>query len=205
MNESAIIALAAVMQSALQAQRLATRGETDKHDVRLSIESLFSHSQDPAERYHAPRGLHNGLHRLKRILEGQEVPRGKELLHYTASLLALERKLASNEEALQRLSASMQQVEKQRQYFEDSMHESVIGGLSKAYGDTLSLLKPRIVVHGKPEFLRVSQNQDMIRVFLLSGVRAAHVWRAEGGKHWQLLFRRKLIVQQAAQLLTAEV
>jgi len=51
-------------------------------------------------------------------------------------------------------------------------------------------------VRGKSEFLSQSDNTHRVRVLLMAGLRAAHLWRTHGGGHMTLLFRRKALLRE---------
>ena len=65
----------------------------------------------------------------------------------------------------------------------------------------MSPLGARIQVTGEPIILKQKNNQHTIRALLLSGIRAAVLWRQVGGKRRNILFSRKKIVDTAKQLL----
>ena len=72
--------------------------------------------------------------------------------------------------------------------------------VSGIYQDTLSKQKFRIRVSGSATHLENSQNAEIIRATLLSGVRSAFLWHQLGGRRWQLLFKRRKVLQCAQHL-----
>ena len=62
------------------------------------------------------------------------------------------------------------------------------------YTEYIGIIRPRVVVSGKKEFLE--KNSSLIRALLLSGIRAAFLWNHYGGSKWQLMFRRKEILNK---------
>ena len=74
--------------------------------------------------------------------------------------------------------------------------------LAELYSNTLSRLKPRIVVHGNPLHLADPKRVEQIRSLLLAGIRAAVLWRQVGGSQWRLLLRRSEYAMLARGLLT---
>jgi high frequency lysogenization protein len=62
------------------------------------------------------------------------------------------------------------------------------------YQDTLSKLSFRIQVHGDSRFLQQPQVANQVRAILMSGIRAAMLWRQLGGKRWHLIFKRKALL-----------
>ena len=57
------------------------------------------------------------------------------------------------------------------------------------------------MVRGEPEYLSQAGNANRIRALLLSGIRAAVLWRQLGGNRLRLLFSRSRIVRCAHGLL----
>jgi high frequency lysogenization protein len=73
--------------------------------------------------------------------------------------------------------------------------------IATLYTDTISGLSPRIVVNGKPQYLKLERTVDWIRTLLLAGLRSAVLWDQLGGGRFELLFGRKRIVREAESLL----
>ncbi|MDO6805406.1 DUF489 family protein, partial [Wenyingzhuangia sp. 1_MG-2023] len=65
---------------------------------------------------------------------------------------------------------------------------------------TLSNLSFRIHVTGDPMHLQNEHTANKVRALLLSGIRAAILWRQVGGRRWHLLLRRKQYLNALAQL-----
>jgi len=184
---------------------IARKGIADTAEIETCISSIFASSgSTPEQMYGGTEKLRTGLITLSRLLHGEDmkdVQRTKELMAYTAAMMALERKLARNPAMLKKLAESMQRIEKQSEYFKGVMHDNVIAAISDLYGETISTMKPRIIVRGKSDYLRHSGNTDKVRALLLAGIRGAHLWRTHGGSHLQLLLRRRAMVREAMRLL----
>ena len=196
------LALAALVQAVALAQNVARKGMCDATDTEACIKSLFADPhEDVAVLYGGVRHLSTGLRQLSLLLHGHELAQAKEMLTHASSLLALERKLRKQPDMLKALSAGTERITKQAGFFDSILHENVMAGMAGLYGDTISTLKPRIVVHGKPVYLHQSANTNKIRALLLSGIHAAHLWRQNGGGHLSLLLSRKRLVEDADHLL----
>ena len=74
--------------------------------------------------------------------------------------------------------------------------------LADLYKQTLSQLSFRIRVTGNPTYLQNAATADKVRAILLSGIRAAILWRQVGGRRWQLLFSRRRYSDICRDLLT---
>ena len=70
----------------------------------------------------------------------------------------------------------------------------MLASISGMYQDTLSKLSFRIQVHGDSRFLQQPQVANQVRAILMSGIRAAMLWRQLGGKRWHLIFKRKALL-----------
>ncbi len=194
-------ALAALTQAVYLVDGIARKGIVDAEDFRLMMESLFG---DPhgnvLELYNAPLKLHTGLRVCKALLAGGALPQTKSLMVYSGGLLTLERRLARSEPLRHTLATGMKRIAGQHQYFGDAMHNNIIAAVADLYGETISTMKPRIIVRGKSEFLSQTANTQRVRALLMAGLRAAHLWHDHGGGHITLLLRRKSIVRDLESL-----
>ena len=121
------------------------------------------------------------------------------VLKYILTLLTLERKLNKNSDYLTKIQKGII-YSKLFRLPEDNYSPAVISKLANTYSSTVSLLQPRIILNGKPEYLKQSATTEKIRATLLAGIRSAVLWTQMGGSQWQLLFKRKLLVDTAEQL-----
>jgi len=197
-----VVALAAMVQCAHLVSGIARKGVADAVEIETCISSIFAPSAStPEQMYGGIAKLRTGLVTLSRLLQGEDVQRIKELMTYTAAMMTLERKLAKSPVTLKKLAEGMQRIEKQSEYFKGVMHDNVIAAIADLYGGTISIMKPRIIVHGKSDYLRHSANTNKVRALLLAGIRGAHLWRIHGGRHLQLLLRRRALSRKAEELL----
>jgi len=195
-------ALAALIQAVYLVDSIARKGTADAEDSRVLMESIFlPGSNDPASLYGGLAGLHTGLRISGQILGGKDLPQSKTLMTYCAGLLSIENRLSKQADIRNRLAEGMTRIGKQKHYFGDAMHSSVIAAIAELYGETISTMKPRIIVHGKTEHLSQPENTRRVRALLLAGLRAAHIWHAQGGGHLTLLLRRKVIQRELEQQL----
>ncbi len=196
-----IVALAAMTQCAHLVRGIARKGGADAGEIRTVVGSLFVHGLDAERAYGGLTGVRTGLFLFSRLLRRESVEGTRELLTYTAAMIVLEHKLSRRNEMVQQLAEGMRRIEKQIEYFGDVMHESVIAAIAELYGNTVSTLKPRILVRGKPDHLRRSENTRLVRALLLAGIHAAHLWRKNGGSRLHLLWGRRRLGVNALALL----
>ncbi|MDQ6982416.1 MAG: high frequency lysogenization protein HflD [Mariprofundus sp.] len=198
------IALAALTQAVYLVDCIARKGVMDAEDCKVLMESMFTefHANDHgiSQLYGSASGLTTGLRICIGLLKGDNLPQAKSLMVYSGGLMTLERRLAKNAPMRHKLAENMQRITHQKQYFGDSMHNNVIAAIADLYGETISTMKPRIMVHGKAEYLNQPANTRRVRALLMSGLRAAHLWHKHGGGHLNLLLRRKALVHELKML-----
>jgi len=197
-----VLALAAMVQCTCLVQGIARKGVADALEIEACLASIFAPAGSSAdEMYGGPSRLRTGLIMLGQVLQGEDVKKAKELMAYTAAMISLERRLSRNPKILKQLADGMTRIEKQCEFFKSFMHGNVIAAIAGLYGDTISTMKPRIIVRGKPEYLRHTGNTNKVRALLLAGIRAAHLWRTHGGRRFQLIIRRRSLTEQVQKLL----
>src|SRR5690606_15302986 len=76
-----------------------------------------------------------------------------------------------------------------------STHPDVLAGLGALYADTLSHLRPRVLVQGNPHYLGQASVVAEVRAVLLAAVRSAVLWSQLGGSLWDVLLRRKAMLE----------
>ncbi len=197
-----VIALAALFQAVSLVKDLAWQGRCDADEFRTMVGSLFSFEATGID------GIYGNVHRLRRGMEAvanqlQAGGRGgdMELTRYAVGLLFLERKLTKQPEMVNSLREGIQSAERQRDYFDDLTHPSVVSALAQTYQDTISELGPRILVQGEQAHLSNEDNAARIRTLLLAGIRAAVLWRQAGGSRWRLLFSRSGLLREARAIM----
>jgi high frequency lysogenization protein len=197
-----VIALAALFQAASLVKDVAWHGRCDPDDFRTMVGSLFSFEAADID------GIYGNVHRLRRGMQAmadQLEAGGRagdlELTRYVVGLLFLERKLLKQPEMVRAVREGIQGAERQRDYFGDMTHQSVISALAQTYQDTISALGPRIMVQGEQAHLSNDDNASRIRTLLLAGIRAAVLWRQAGGSRWRLLLSRGGLLREARAIL----
>ena len=77
---------------------------------------------------------------------------------------------------------------------------NIISNLADNYKNTVSTIKPQIMVAGTEGYLQMPENAEKVRALLLAGIRSAVLWRQCGGSRWQILFQRKAFLAEAMRL-----
>jgi len=200
-TEDQAIALAAVFQAANLVDRLAKTGSIPDEPLKVLLQSLLSINSDSTMGIYGDRySIQYGLRELINVL-GKKNERDKvEVVRYSLTLLYLEGKLNKRPDLLEVMSERLARIQSQADHFNPT-HPTIIAAFASLYKDTISTFPQRIQVTGESKFLKVDENADKIRALLLSGVRAAVLWRQVGGRRWKLLFMRKPILRAAKTLV----
>lgn len=195
------LALAGVLQALRQVQSVAQDGRCDPEVLAAAVHSIFARDAETVEAVYGSLGaLRGGLALLHSQLQSASNQAGTERLRYLVTLLHLERKLAKRRDLLERIGEGIDRARQQAEHF-DPTHENVIGSLANTYAETVSTLRPRLMVAGEPAHLNNPANADKVRTLLLAAIRSAVLWRQAGGGRLGLLLRRRAVVREAARLL----
>ncbi len=214
------IALAGVFQAATLVDQIARQGLVAQDALEASVASLFVTNPGETEDVYGGAeqlrfNLSTGLNELQKTVNKQGSAQTPQITRYVLSMIALESKLAKNPQFLQTIGERLDGLEQKAQYFSASSsndasdssaryaHPSVIGGLDQLYQETISQFSFRIQVQGDPRNLQNTENAARIRALLLSGIRAAMLWRQVGGKRWHFIFLRARLRAPLGMLLKA--
>ncbi len=196
------IALAGIFQAAKQVQSIARTGSLKPEMLAISINSIFETDPPTTETtFGGTANLTTGLTQLRDLLGAKKGSEGMEITQYVINLLYLERQLAKQPKMLEQVGTGIEKAKNQAEHFNDIQHPSVIASLAGLYSDTISTLKPRIMVNGEPAQLSNSNNADKIRTILLAGIRSAVLWSQCDGSRIGLLFQRKKYTTEADRIL----
>lgn len=192
------LALAAALQSLSNVVSVANTGHSRRDEVEPCVQALLTVYEGDFERLYGGReALAAGL---RQLVEQLERPRDPILTRYLVAVLYLERRLRKRPSMMAHLGNGLANARRQAEYFE-RLHPNVISNLGSLYSETISTLRPRIMVVGGREYLEQPSNANLIRTLLLSAIRAATFWREAGGNRWRLLFGRQKYVERARELL----
>lgn len=194
------IALAGVFQAAELASQIAHRGMADSIAMEASIFSLFQINADSVEAvYQGLPGVATGLRIVVQHLEGSSA-RKMETTRYVVSLFHLEKKLQQNKGMLEKIAAGIRTSNERLMHY-PMLHSNILAGIADIYTETISTLKPRIMVQGDPNHLQNPENINKIRSLLLAGIRSAMLWRQCGGGRLKILFGRNRLIQVTNSLI----
>ena len=216
-NIEQTIALAALFQAATLVDQIARTGRYPKDPYECNIASLFATNPETTEAIYGGANeirftLNTGLTTLADVIEKRKNTNEANVVRYVLSMIQLERKLAKTPEMLNTLGSRIEQIRSQAAYFSEDadakvlepdafVHTNVIANIASLYQDTISTFTYKIHVGGDPQHLKNSDNAARIRALLLSGIRAAMLWRQTGGHRWHLLFFKAKLRPAINQLL----
>ena len=199
-NRDRIIALAGIYQAACLTQQIARSGVMDSAAGEISISSLFALNPESVEAvYGGTWGIKTGLKKLYWQLQGGD-ERDVELTRYVIALMELERKLSKKPEMLQKIGQELEACKERQSHFH-LLHSNILAQIAALYAETISTIKPQIMVQGEPIHLQNPDNANKIRAMLLAGIRSAMLWRQVGGKRRWVIFARKRMLEEVKQLL----
>lgn len=197
-----LIALGAVFEAAFLVDKIAKSGQISEAPLGCMLGSLLV--RDPQNTLEVYGGddlnLRDGYRALVSALERDPSTLQRDPLRYALALLGLERKLAKRDDMLQIMGSRLDQIQQQVQHF-GLVHDNVIAACGGLYQDTLSTFSQRIQVQGDMRHLQQPSNAAKIRALLLTGIRAARLWRQLGGHRWQLVFSRGKLLNELRPLL----
>lgn len=182
-------------------KQTARTGRNDEIALRSALVSVFMVDADGIlEVYGGLASLRLGLKALGRQLsEPKQVD--PETARYASTLIYLEPLLTQDREMTDTISHAIRDAKEIWDRSTERMDPEVFSLLATAYQQTVSTLKPRIMVAGEQRYLSDPQNANQIRTLLLAGIRSALLWRQAGGSKWRVLFLRSRMQKIVEELL----
>ncbi len=196
-----VIALAGLFQAASLVNQVARTGSVAQPEFETLLRSLFVTSPQSAEEvYGSSLELALGLRTIMTQMGEDASLRNVDKTRYAVNTLQLERLLHKRPEVLQQIATELESMQQQLEHFEIG-HPTITARLADIYLNNISTLGPRIMVSGEHNYLETPDNANRVRALLLAGIRAAVLWRQCGGSRWQLMFKRRAILDEARALL----
>jgi len=194
-----VLALAGMAQALAQVRRIAETGQSEAAVVQTAMDSVFRIDADsPQEVYGSTADLAPGLRLLRDYFGGEG--KDEQLPRLALSVLQLERRFVREADTVKAVSGGIADIGSQARE-SGSTHPDVLSALGLLYADTISHLRPKVMVQGNPHYLGQPGVVAEIRAILLAAVRSAVLWRQLGGSFWDLLFSRKAMAEAAHELL----
>lgn len=189
-----VLALAGIAQALQQVRRTAETGHSEAAIVRTAMDSVIRiDAPTPAAVYGSVRQVEPGLRLLRDYFRNQ----GKDQLlpRLALSVMQLERRFVNEGATVDKVQAGIGRVAARLADLGQSDHPEMVSAMAQLYKDSISQLKPKIMVQGNPHYLNQATVVAEIRALLLAAVRSAVLWRQLGGNYWDFLFSRKAMVE----------
>ncbi len=202
-----ILALAGLFQAARLAQQLAREGRVETPVLTSSVQSLLLIDAASTEAvYGGTQSVKLGLELLRSKLVGNTGASDIEIARYVIAMIHLAGQMRRRLEMQDAIRRGIEAIREQMKFFEatendEAVHPRLVEKLAELYTQTISTLSPRIMVNGEHGHLSNPQIAAKVRAVLFAGIRSAFLWHQLGGSRWQLLFSRKRIADEAANII----
>jgi high frequency lysogenization protein len=195
------LALAGAFQASELVRQAAWHGTWSGYAATACLHSLFKLEADStAEIYGGKEHMKLGVETMLAVLEGEE--RYVDSLRYVVGLLQVERKFRRAGKLQHQVGERLGEISDLGSELEQHERQDLQAHeISELYSGTISRLTPRIVVNGKPQYLKNQRTVDWVRTLLLAGLRSATLWQQLGGGRFELMFGRKNIIREARAFL----
>ncbi|GAB3367490.1 high frequency lysogenization protein HflD [Lysobacter rhizosphaerae] len=194
-----VLALAGLAQALAQVRRIADTGQAHAEVLSTALDSVFRiDADDTAGVYGGTGSLRTGL-MLLRDYFGGAMP-DDQLPRLALAVLQLERRFVRDDDMVSRVLSGIRAQSGAAERL-GSTHPEVLSALGSLYADTLSHLRPRVLVQGNPHYLGQAAVVAEVRAVLLSAVRSAVLWRQMGGSLWDFMLRKRAMGDAVQELL----
>ncbi len=194
-----VLALGALLVALSQVRRIAETGQSDTATLQLALDSVFRlDAADTAAAVGGVDAVRPGLRLLRDYLAGTN--KDEALGKLAMAVMQLERRFVADGAMTERVRTGLRALQGPVERL-GSPHHDVVAGLASLYADTISHLRPRVMVQGNPHYLGQAGVVAEIRALLLAALRAAVLWRQMGGSLWDFLFRRRDMAAAIDQLM----
>ncbi|WP_242103791.1 high frequency lysogenization protein HflD [Lysobacter sp. M2-1] len=198
MQERAL-ALAGLVQALAQVRRIADTGQAESAVLSTALESVFRiDAESPAAVYGDASALRPGMQLLHDYFRNDA--QDPLLPRLALAVLQLERRFVRDPAMTERVHQGITVLSAQA-HNQGATHPQVLSELGRLYADTVSHLRPRVMVQGNPHYLGQADVVAEIRAVLLAALRSAVLWRQLGGSFWDFLLRRRELVAAIEQAL----
>jgi high frequency lysogenization protein len=186
-----MLALAGLVQALQQVRRIADTGQAEGDVLATALDSVFRiDAETPAAVYGGEHAVRPGLLLLRSYFSNET--QDALLPRLTLAVLQLERRFTRHAMAKQVHDGILAAAPSAARL--GNTHPEVMATLGSLYADTVSHLRPRVLVQGNPHYLGQAAVVAEIRAVLLAALRSAVLWRQLDGSLWDFLLRRKEMV-----------
>ncbi len=190
---SRVLALAGVLQSLRVVRQIAETGHADAAMELCVLDSVFRlDAPNTAAVYGSAAHVRPGLSLLREYLTNTSSD--PALPKLGMALLQIERRFDADREIPGLIRQSILDLAEKAER-QGSAHPDVIARLGQLYADTISQLRPKVIVQGNPHYLQQADIVAEIRALLLAALRSAVLWRQMGGTLWDFAFSRRVMLK----------
>lgn len=189
MMHERILALAGLVQALKQVRRIADTGQADAAVLSTALDSVFRIDAPSTEAvYGSVADLRPGLILLRDYFGSRN--KDEALPRLALAVLQIERRFVRNGAMAGQVHDGILAAAPTAERL-GSTHPDVLAALGKLYADTVSQLRPKVMVQGNPHYLGQADIVSEIRAILLAALRSAVLWRQEGGSLMDFLIARR--------------
>lgn len=193
MMDDRVLALAGLAQALRQVRRIAETGQADAAVLATSLDSVFRiDAATPEDVYGGAREVRPGLLLLRDYLSNQGSD--TQLPKLALAVTQLERRFSADDAVGEAVHEGILAIKPRAEQL-GSSHPEVLSALGSLYADTVSHLRPKVMVQGNPHYLGQADIVAEIRAILLAALRSAVLWRQMGGSAWDIFLRRRAMQQ----------
>ncbi|MFT7185279.1 MAG: high frequency lysogenization protein [Pseudohongiellaceae bacterium] len=201
-TQEQVIALAGLFQAMDAIEGIAQQGRCDEQILETALSSLFvGNPANTLDVFSNLAHLKQGLIKVRDLLNKSNKDKRLNAVRYALAIIHLESKLNKQKDMLSTIGKRLERAENQVKHF-NLLHENVLESIAAIYLDTISTFQLRVQISGDERLLKMGPNVAKIRSLLLSGIRAATLWRQVGGRRWHFIFKRAELTKQAEFLLS---
>ncbi|MEJ7746191.1 MAG: high frequency lysogenization protein HflD [Luteimonas sp.] len=187
-----MLALAGLLQALKQVRQIADTGQADAAILKTALDSVFHvDAASPEAVYGNVDALRPGLRLLREYFDNAAVD--PLLPKLALAVLQLERRFVRESGSVDQVQAGIAALMPSAERLE-STHPDVLSALGSLYADSISHLRPKIMVQGNPHYLGQANVVAEIRAVLLAALRSAVLWRQLGGSFWDFLLRKREMI-----------
>ncbi len=184
-----VLALAGLVQALAQVRRVADTGQANAAILATAMDSVFRiDAPSPTAVYGDIEAVRPGLTLLRDYFGNSQ--RDEQLPRLVLAVMQLERRFVREGDMGQRVQAGIRAQAGNAERL-GTAHPDVLAALGALYAETLSHLRPRVLVQGNPHYLGQATVVSEVRAILLAAVRSAVLWRQCGGSLWDFMLRRR--------------
>ncbi|MFL6586142.1 MAG: high frequency lysogenization protein HflD [Luteimonas sp.] len=191
--EQRVLALAGMAQALKQVRRIAETGQADAAVLSTALDSVFRiDATSPADVYGGRDAVVPGLMLLRDYFGNQ----GSDPLlpKLGLAVVQLERRFIQDSAVSSEVHHGILEIKPKAEELGHT-HPEVLAALGALYADTVSHLRPKVMVQGNPHYLGQANVVAEIRAVLLASLRSAVLWRQMGGSLWDFLLRRQQMLK----------